>query len=338
MSDNLPAHALDVQLDLFRYYTKDTYGRRYADTILQATMVDDDGHDLERPIEGMGIMLHEKILIGETYAVAEEIIDVLEHGAETIPEFVLELSDIPAPAGFVWLERPIVFPDRHDRTLVVRAFGWHVTKLRGNLEEDRSAIAEIAEVSPALAVAAELARREGREVMCCVVWTDPTDERDHLHAKYAEESMHDVTRAPHDLMSMIVGFWEIGRSEWYDLSSERFGKLVLTFLRFIEEPWVDYRQMVPHRHQRKRAVRTRRAEPQVHVVQLRRALSRGGKSGRGGGPPVEWDHRWLVRGHWRNQACGPGRKDRRPRYIPEHIKGPEDKPLVVHDKIFSVDR
>jgi hypothetical protein len=44
-----------------------------------------------------------------------------------------------------------------------------------------------------------------------------------------------------------------------------------------------------------------------------------------------------VRGHWRNQWY-PSMQAHRPKYIPEHIKGPEDKPLIVHDKLFSVDR
>jgi hypothetical protein len=50
---------------------------------------------------------------------------------------------------------------------------------------------------------------------------------------------------------------------------------------------------------------------------------------------VEWSHRWLVSGHWRNQPCGTGREDRRPTWIPGHIKGPEDKPLIVKDRVTA---
>ncbi|WP_075734819.1 hypothetical protein [Corynebacterium phocae] len=41
----------------------------------------------------------------------------------------------------------------------------------------------------------------------------------------------------------------------------------------------------------------------------------------------EYQHRWLVRGHWRQQRVGPGRKFRRPTYVAPHIKGPEGAPL-----------
>ena len=42
---------------------------------------------------------------------------------------------------------------------------------------------------------------------------------------------------------------------------------------------------------------------------------------------VDWQSRWIVRGHWRNQPWGPERKRVRPVWIAPHIKGPEDKPI-----------
>lgn len=48
---------------------------------------------------------------------------------------------------------------------------------------------------------------------------------------------------------------------------------------------------------------------------------------------VEWSHRWLVRPHWRQQAYGPGRTLRRPVFVPPHVKGPADKPLVVKPSV-----
>lgn len=41
----------------------------------------------------------------------------------------------------------------------------------------------------------------------------------------------------------------------------------------------------------------------------------------------EYHVRWWVKGHWRQQAVGVGRKLRRPVYIAPHIKGPEGAPL-----------
>lgn len=69
----------------------------------------------------------------------------------------------------------------------------------------------------------------------------------------------------------------------------------------------------------------------VRVITLRTI------SGHGSGESVdrEWLHQWIVRGHWRQQPCGPGGKDRRPTWIPPHIKGPEDAPLLGGDKVHA---
>ncbi len=67
-------------------------------------------------------------------------------------------------------------------------------------------------------------------------------------------------------------------------------------------------------------------EPLIRVVQLRRRETASTASDHGD-EPADWTCRWIVRGHWRQQACGPGQRDRRPKYILPHVKGPEDKPL-----------
>jgi hypothetical protein len=51
----------------------------------------------------------------------------------------------------------------------------------------------------------------------------------------------------------------------------------------------------------------------------------------------EYSHRWIVRGHMRNQPIGPrnakgGQKHLRV-WIAPYVKGPEDKPLVLKDRV-----
>jgi hypothetical protein len=53
---------------------------------------------------------------------------------------------------------------------------------------------------------------------------------------------------------------------------------------------------------------------------------------------VEWSHRWIVRSHWRWQRCGPGLQEKRRVWIAPHIKGPEDKPLIVTEKVYNLAR
>lgn len=75
--------------------------------------------------------------------------------------------------------------------------------------------------------------------------------------------------------------------------------------------------------------------PRVTVIQLRRRQH----SGRSGdGSPVEWQHCWVVRGHWRNQPYGTGRTKRKMIYIHPHTKGNTDGPLIVSDKVYTLVR
>lgn len=74
----------------------------------------------------------------------------------------------------------------------------------------------------------------------------------------------------------------------------------------------------------------KRKHAPVTIVDLRRvrhADAPGERSGR------SYDHRWVVRGHWRNQAWGKGRAERRPVWISPYVKGPDDAPLLVTEKV-----
>jgi len=45
--------------------------------------------------------------------------------------------------------------------------------------------------------------------------------------------------------------------------------------------------------------------------------------------------RWVVRGHWRNQACGKGRQERRPTWIEPYWKGPEGAPTILREAVVT---
>lgn len=52
-----------------------------------------------------------------------------------------------------------------------------------------------------------------------------------------------------------------------------------------------------------------------------------------------WSHRWLVRPHWAWRACKcPGHGGRHRVYIEAYTKGPEHLPLVIKEKVLSIDR
>lgn len=51
------------------------------------------------------------------------------------------------------------------------------------------------------------------------------------------------------------------------------------------------------------------------------------------GSPANYSHRFLVRGHWRKQPCGPERKMRKITWVVPYVKGPENKPFIAKDQI-----
>ena len=70
----------------------------------------------------------------------------------------------------------------------------------------------------------------------------------------------------------------------------------------------------------------------VKMLVLREVKHSAAKGG-GDGEGREYSHRFVVRGFWRNQPCGPRNSERRLQWIPPFIKGPADKPLVVRETV-----
>lgn len=87
-----------------------------------------------------------------------------------------------------------------------------------------------------------------------------------------------------------------------------------------------------HRAAAKRLERADRDVSDVRLVDLR-ARHRTTSESDTNGPGRQYSHQWVVEGHWRQVAYGPGRAFRRPRYILPYIAGPDDMPLVIKDPV-----
>lgn len=84
------------------------------------------------------------------------------------------------------------------------------------------------------------------------------------------------------------------------------------------------------RPERRRTQRAGLPERDVHTVRLRHADHSGGGTGDAG---REYQCRWVVRGHWRNQPYGPKGALRRPTWVLPHVKGPEGAPLRGGERV-----
>jgi hypothetical protein len=80
---------------------------------------------------------------------------------------------------------------------------------------------------------------------------------------------------------------------------------------------------------RKSYQRTGRPAPAVQLVRIRGTADTPAPASEaaGGGGISEHAYRWWVRGHWRRQAFGTGRQQRRLIYIDPQLRGPAGKPV-----------
>lgn len=76
----------------------------------------------------------------------------------------------------------------------------------------------------------------------------------------------------------------------------------------------------------------------VRVVRLRELVAEATGRSDHDGPGIEYSHRWIVSGHWRNQPSGPGRTQRHLTWVSPHVKGPADKPLIVKETVKALVR
>lgn len=82
----------------------------------------------------------------------------------------------------------------------------------------------------------------------------------------------------------------------------------------------------------------------VQTVKLRRKTRVGGDDEPVGDGHVDWKHQWLVRGHWGWRKCRHDHpmaeeyeKGHRARvYVTPHWKGPDDKPMLISEKVWGL--
>lgn len=109
---------------------------------------------------------------------------------------------------------------------------------------------------------------------------------------------------------------------WHDMAALQ---------RFMELEIVQREAGKLPRQARRAAERAGKPLPKVIVVRLRRVY----QESQAGESEVEWQHRWMVRGHWRRQWYA-RTKEHKLIYIAPFIKGPEGKPFLPPRDVVKV--
>lgn len=263
--------------------------------------------------------------------VSAEMADLWSIAAPSIPtDTTLSRELVPRESGLVVIESEVIGMDAEsdERTMPLHALLWGPVNLRG--EGPAIGISWYRFHAPGDYAEIDLRSGMGRSQAEC----DPSDR----WAMGDRDGFNAGSKAP----VLTSALWApLGRSDW------RYGDRIDTFAegqfvtrhaersamedrRFLASLWslaltpgvCESTKLPLDRASRRRGERAGVAADGVTVVTLR-TLTHDGEHGTGRSLSV----RSLVSGHWRQQACGPGRKERRPTWIAPHLRGPEDAPL-----------
>jgi hypothetical protein len=122
-------------------------------------------------------------------------------------------------------------------------------------------------------------------------------------------------------------------------------RVIVALFRLLGQVLVDVKDAPIERAAARRAKRMN-LPARVQTIALRRKETRYLNPSETGAAPVEWQHSWVVRGHWAWRACGPEHPLAEPYekghhariYVAPYVKGPESAPLRISEKVWDLSR
>jgi hypothetical protein len=295
-----------------------------------------------------------ELCAGLTY-IGKEINDLIQFAAESLQPESLSFTDLIAPAGFCFLEEPLLLNDRHPLThnvdprikMGIRAFSWSIVNTNSNmvnfiLYSDKDLLNEhlitnIEEVvGPQDDMRSFINLRDDMELI-------PTDMTGWaIDSPWIEASAESLDEFKSALKELHPNDPQI-----VDSVISAFRKYFLVLMRFCwQEIFVAEKAEIPR--PTLRSMTRKLGKPlSANVIRLRRTKHHGADgTGEGVGPRLEY--RLLVRGHWRNQyyrSLGPATvageynpHSHRRIWIDPHMKGPDGAPLMLKHKVNALVR
>lgn len=274
--------------------------------------------------------------VSENFYVSQEMMDVLIAATVSVPEDVsLTATDLPSPFGWVKLASPLTLLDIRSRPLRFHACSWaqigsrvqiiwytdkydrqdstnptkeEMLKALPRWTPSHSVVIPFGETFP---VSPQLRSKDGS-----IITPEHKLEIRHDDSGFAVRVAGDT-----DGFDMVDG-------PSVDL------QFLYAFFRILKQKIVTKRQETEFPRNVRREFQRKNVNLQITVIEFRKSAVRGD-----GSSTVDWSHRWLCRGHWRKQWYGSG-DDRYWEFIwiHPHIKGPEDKPLLMRDHVNALVR
>jgi hypothetical protein len=260
----------------------------------------------------------------ELWWVTPDMCRLVVHAVSTLPSATLTEDLLPAEAGLVYFAEPLTGTDSAATGIPIniRFMLWGVNLIRRDgpaVPDQLEPLMDYYERRPALTIAA------------------------YGHPFGADSGAY----LPHGKSDWLIGtHWDTKTADWLtdeqhrSMTEERRWLAALWLLA--SQPLGQTSSQSTPRHARRRLQRAfpeapgRLHGPEVRLVDVRRTSPPQAPGEPGERTGRRWGHRTIVTGHWRQQAYGPGRSQRRPTWIEEHIAGPDDRPLVLREDVHVV--
>ena len=348
---------VDAQVDLYKFWRSpvgEQYGHGFAESSANATYLSEEDKKAARLLQGEVAMRAAQFLYeAEPIWVDPDMMTLTERAAESFQPEPLHPNDILTDCGFLLLPRPVVVKDVWGKDMSYRAMSWKVVDFTYRITDTNDVVSEDkrgiflylyhqrGDPDGYDGVDTLIERKTGMSfpslsLTHATPWvfgynyfdgTDRDESRQLQSVFLGEEGKRVV---------LVDGALQEVPTEEALQGIKSIAQFVGAMFRLLTQTITVRTEMVPPREFRKRA-KPWLPERKVVVVTLR-------KRREGAYPPdrdeggVEWTHRWLVSGHWRNQWF-PSLSVHRQIWISPFIKGPEELPLVIRaHRVFKLTR
>jgi len=276
-------------------------------------------------VEGMTTILNASSM----YFVKAEMTDLVTFAGERLEEAdVVNRELAPTEQGFVYFEKPVPLSDLRGVTLNINALLWHFTnkndlvvymwndqyrtpdpvanQLKEQAKTDPYAV-KFLETIGRWGFVGMLAARNGQAIGKSLI------DQDEYTVKQYEENEGFTPVPSGNAIRILHAYWLLMDQTLVKVSDEYADRKLARTMKRFELP------------------------SYVTIMQYRRTETIGEFVGESS---IEWSHRWIVRGHWRWQPFknDDGKDDVKRIWIAPFMKGPEDKPLILTDKIYALTR
>ena len=279
----------------------------------------------------------------ECFFIKDEMTDLILFASEKLDETDLfDPTLAPTDKGFAYFEKPVPLIDIRGRELLINVITWE--KIFN--EEVGSFVISMSCWNDTAKKHQELLRKIGRFHW---IKSETVKSGTTVGSKEIELTEQELQAIKETTFDKSYGVSNLGINNW---AWEEYREKIITnptnIVRILHAYWLLMSQTIVEQSKEKgdraqsRRLERENCPTEVVVIQFRKRKyynERGEETEES--KKIDWSHRWLVGGHWSLQPykdpVSKGEIKKRI-WINPYVKGPEDKPLVMKDKVYVLAR